>query len=90
MKTDEELKPETLSEDEAWKLFTENTGDVATTYHVESIARDIVAECDRLPLAIIVVAPALKKIRGQRSWWEALEWEDNDIKRRLQPFCHLY
>ncbi|XXG44882.1 hypothetical protein AAC387_Pa02g0119 [Persea americana] len=72
MKTDEELKPETLSEDEAWKLFTENTGDVATTYHVESIARDIVAECDRLPLAIIVVGSSLRKIRDVVVWKNTL------------------
>ncbi|RWR97682.1 putative disease resistance protein [Cinnamomum micranthum f. kanehirae] len=32
-----------------------------------------------------IVAPALKKIEGKSSWWEALEWEDNDIKQRLQP-----
>ncbi|RWR97694.1 disease resistance protein RPS2 [Cinnamomum micranthum f. kanehirae] len=32
-----------------------------------------------------IVAPALKKISGSSSWWEALEWEDNDIKQRLQP-----
>ncbi|RWR74725.1 putative disease resistance protein [Cinnamomum micranthum f. kanehirae] len=32
-----------------------------------------------------IVAPALKKIQGQSSWWEALEWEDNDIKQQLQP-----
>ncbi|RWR71974.1 putative disease resistance protein [Cinnamomum micranthum f. kanehirae] len=34
-----------------------------------------------------IVAHALKKIRGSSSWWEEeLEWEDNDIKQRLQPF----
>ncbi|RWR72050.1 putative disease resistance protein [Cinnamomum micranthum f. kanehirae] len=32
-----------------------------------------------------IVAPALKKIRGSSPWWEALEWEDDDVKRRLQP-----
>ncbi|RWR72005.1 putative disease resistance protein [Cinnamomum micranthum f. kanehirae] len=36
-----------------------------------------------------IVAPALKKIYGSSSWWEALEWEDNDIKQRLQPFFPL-
>ncbi|RWR97688.1 disease resistance-like protein isoform X1 [Cinnamomum micranthum f. kanehirae] len=36
-----------------------------------------------------IVAPALKKIKGSISWWEALEWEDNDIKQRLQPFFPL-
>ncbi|RWR71981.1 putative disease resistance protein [Cinnamomum micranthum f. kanehirae] len=34
-----------------------------------------------------IVAPALREIDGYRSWWEALEWEDNDIKQQLQPFC---
>eukprot|EP00268_Persea_americana_P044686 TRINITY_DN4516_c0_g1_i15.p1 TRINITY_DN4516_c0_g1~~TRINITY_DN4516_c0_g1_i15.p1 ORF type:complete len:1012 (-),score=157.30 TRINITY_DN4516_c0_g1_i15:194-3229(-) len=33
-----------------------------------------------------IVAPALKKIECKSPWWEALEWEDNDIKQRLQPF----
>ncbi|XXG51267.1 hypothetical protein AAC387_Pa02g5081 [Persea americana] len=33
-----------------------------------------------------IVAPALKKIDGNGEWWEALEWEDNDIKQGLQPF----
>ncbi|RWR97678.1 putative disease resistance protein [Cinnamomum micranthum f. kanehirae] len=34
-----------------------------------------------------IVAPALKEIYGDSEWWEeALEWEDNDIKQRLQPF----
>ncbi|RWR97700.1 disease resistance protein RFL1-like protein [Cinnamomum micranthum f. kanehirae] len=39
-----------------------------------------------------IVAPTLKKISGSSEWWEALEWEDNDIKQRLQPFllsCHF-
>ncbi|XXG44970.1 hypothetical protein AAC387_Pa02g0186 [Persea americana] len=33
-----------------------------------------------------IVAPALKKIECKSPWWEALEWEGNDIKQRLQPF----
>ncbi|RWR71920.1 putative disease resistance protein [Cinnamomum micranthum f. kanehirae] len=34
-----------------------------------------------------IVAPAVKEIYGDSEWWEeALEWEDNDIKQRLQPF----
>ncbi|RWR72000.1 putative disease resistance protein [Cinnamomum micranthum f. kanehirae] len=37
-----------------------------------------------------IVPPALKQIYGRSSWWEALEWEDNDIKQRLQPFFHSY
>ncbi|XXG53089.1 hypothetical protein AAC387_Pa03g1247 [Persea americana] len=36
-----------------------------------------------------IVAPALKKIKGSSSWWEALEWEDNDIKQQLQPFFFI-
>ncbi|RWR72041.1 putative disease resistance protein [Cinnamomum micranthum f. kanehirae] len=39
----------------------------------------------------INVSPALKMIEGRISWWEALEWEDNDIKQQLQPlFADLY
>ncbi|RWR72006.1 putative disease resistance protein [Cinnamomum micranthum f. kanehirae] len=32
-----------------------------------------------------IVAPALERIDCESEWWEALEWEDNDIKQRLQP-----
>ncbi|RWR72015.1 putative disease resistance protein [Cinnamomum micranthum f. kanehirae] len=36
-----------------------------------------------------IVAPALKMIHCHESeWWEALEWEDNDIKQRLQHQAH--
>ncbi|XP_058093983.1 disease resistance protein At4g27190-like [Magnolia sinica] len=37
-----------------------------------------------LPLGV-QVAPRLRKIRCEREWWEALEWEDYSIKLQLQP-----
>ncbi|XP_077228374.1 disease resistance protein RPS2-like [Tasmannia lanceolata] len=37
----------------------------------------------RLPVGI-KKAPNLRKIRGYREWWEALEWENDAIKQQLQ------
>ncbi|XP_077231956.1 disease resistance protein At4g27190-like [Tasmannia lanceolata] len=39
----------------------------------------------RLPVGI-KKAPNLRQIRGEREWWEALEWENDAIKQQLQPF----
>ncbi|XP_077227996.1 putative disease resistance protein At4g27220 [Tasmannia lanceolata] len=41
----------------------------------------------RLPVGI-KKAPNLRKICGEREWWEALEWENDAIKQQLQPFFH--
>ncbi|XP_077228772.1 disease resistance protein At4g27190-like [Tasmannia lanceolata] len=41
----------------------------------------------RLPVGI-KKAPNLRKIYGNREWWEALEWENDAIKQQLQPFFH--
>ncbi|RWR72016.1 putative disease resistance protein [Cinnamomum micranthum f. kanehirae] len=35
-----------------------------------------------------IVPPALEWISSSSEWWEALEWEDNDIKQRLQPLFY--
>ncbi|XP_077231944.1 disease resistance protein At4g27190-like [Tasmannia lanceolata] len=43
----------------------------------------------RLPVGI-KKAPNLWKIRGEREWWEALEWENDAIKQQLQPFFHAF
>ncbi|XP_034701677.1 uncharacterized protein LOC117926621 [Vitis riparia] len=34
-------------------------------------------------------ATRLRHIEGQQSWWEALEWEDDATKQRLQSLCIL-
>ncbi|KAL6328798.1 hypothetical protein AAG906_003815 [Vitis piasezkii] len=38
----------------------------------------------------MVNATRLRSIKGQNSWWEALEWtDDGAIKQRLEPLCIL-
>ncbi|XP_042514862.1 disease resistance protein SUMM2-like [Macadamia integrifolia] len=32
----------------------------------------------------------LRRIEGSAQWWEALEWEHDEIKQQLQPLLHLY
>ena len=34
-------------------------------------------------------ATRLRHIQGQQSWWEALVWEGDAIKQRLQSLCIL-
>ncbi|XXG45049.1 hypothetical protein AAC387_Pa02g0235 [Persea americana] len=72
METDEEIKVETLSKDEAWLLFKEKAGDVVLSPHIEPLARCIVKECDGLPLAIIVVGSSLRKNSDVIVWRNTL------------------
>ena len=49
-----------------------------------------ISMCDmlkRLPFNI-ANATKLRRIEGQQSWWGALVWEDDAIKKRLQPLLH--
>ncbi|RWR73013.1 putative disease resistance protein [Cinnamomum micranthum f. kanehirae] len=60
MKTNKDVKVETLSEDEAWNLFITSVGDVAMTSDIKQLAGGIVKECGGLPLAINVVGSSLR------------------------------
>ena len=44
-------------------------------------------ELKRLPFSSENAAK-LRRIEGQQSWWEALEWEDQAYKQRLQSHFH--
>ena len=72
METDEEIKVETLTEEQAWHLFKKKVGDVAMFSYIEPIARCIVQECDGLPLAIVVVGSSLRKISEVVMWRNTL------------------
>ncbi|GKV32630.1 hypothetical protein SLEP1_g41224 [Rubroshorea leprosula] len=79
----------TLSKVEALKLFLNKVGDTALSCpgggikrDLESTLKDIVDECDGLPLALITVAGSLKGISGSRLWSVALN-QLRDCKRNV-------
>ncbi|XP_049396972.1 probable disease resistance protein At4g27220 [Solanum stenotomum] len=61
----------TLSEEEAWCLFKEKAGDSVDVPSIHGTAKEVAKECKGLPLAIIIVAGALKR-KTKPSWEDAL------------------
>ncbi|GLT96098.1 hypothetical protein SLE2022_137450 [Rubroshorea leprosula] len=73
------IQVETLPKEKALKLFLNKVGDTVLTCSgggikedLESTLKDIVDECDGLPLALITVAGSLKEISESRLWSVAL------------------
>ncbi|KAK6933580.1 NB-ARC [Dillenia turbinata] len=60
-----------LSEEEGWHLFKKMAGDSVTSAEVGPVAIEVAKECGGLPLAIVVVARALKDKNPTR-WKVAL------------------
>ncbi|RWR72012.1 putative disease resistance protein [Cinnamomum micranthum f. kanehirae] len=79
METDVEIQMEKLSKEEAMSLFNKKVGAIATSPHIEPIARDIVQKCGGLPLAIIVIGSSLRNISDVAMWRNTL--------RELQSPC---
>nr|KJB62773.1 hypothetical protein B456_009G435700 [Gossypium raimondii] len=76
-----EIQLRILSEEEAWVLFRDKAGleDVSST--VNDVAKEVAAQCKGLPLAIVVVAKALKgeSLNGWR-----------DANQRFKDSTHLH
>ncbi|KAK0600533.1 hypothetical protein LWI29_015922 [Acer saccharum] len=72
MKVDKEVKVDVLNDEESWQLFTVNAGQVATSEHIESIARSVARECSGLPLAITIVGSAMRGKTMIELWTDAL------------------
>ena len=62
-----------LSNEEAWDLFEQQLGQgILFSADVEQIARDIINECDCLPIGIIAVARSTTRFFRKRQWKNAL------------------
>ncbi|RWR97925.1 putative disease resistance protein [Cinnamomum micranthum f. kanehirae] len=92
MKTNEDVKVETLSEDEAWNLFIRSAGDVAMTSDIKQFAEGIVKECGGLPLAINVVGSSLRNNGDVVVWRNTLRElrlpttsENEDMQEQVFP-----
>ncbi|KAH0723253.1 hypothetical protein KY289_006297 [Solanum tuberosum] len=86
MKAKKIMEVRTLSEEEAWSLFKEKVGDFGNDPSLIDIAKEVAKECKGLPLAIIIVAGALKS-KTKPSWEDALT-QLRDAEPRNIPGVH--
>uniref|UniRef100_A0A6N2L2I6 NB-ARC domain-containing protein n=1 Tax=Salix viminalis TaxID=40686 RepID=A0A6N2L2I6_SALVM len=68
------IKVKPLYEDESWTLFMEKLGhDMEISQKIEGIAKDVVRECDGLPLGIITIAKSLRGVDDLHEWSTTLK-----------------
>ncbi|XP_050363111.1 disease resistance protein At4g27190-like [Argentina anserina] len=73
METNKEVEVKVLSEAESWTLFTDKVGSVVLQDpNISNLARAMVKEFGGLPLAIITVGRALRKVSDEVEWRNAL------------------
>ncbi|KAF9611820.1 hypothetical protein IFM89_035805 [Coptis chinensis] len=73
METNRNFKIEVLSRNEAWDLFVSKAGDNVLTPNIQPIAREMVRECDNLPILVISLAHAMRGEGKIEVWEKALE-----------------
>ncbi|PIA38356.1 hypothetical protein AQUCO_02800205v1 [Aquilegia coerulea] len=78
------IKVEPLSKDESWDLFESKAGYVVTLPNLEPIAQNIVAKCKGSPLAISVLGSALKSVKEEYVWNNALSVLSNPTRSDLE------
>ncbi|XP_035541559.1 uncharacterized protein LOC108991631 isoform X2 [Juglans regia] len=69
----ETFRVDLLSEEEAWNLFVEMTGDCVNSSDLISIAKQVAKECAGSPLAIATVGGALSNKSDKNEWKAALQ-----------------
>ncbi|XP_019056419.1 PREDICTED: disease resistance protein At4g27190-like [Tarenaya hassleriana] len=79
MKTDVDIKVDCLGEEEAWQLFCQNVGEVASSDRIRPQAKAISHECGGLPLAIMRVGTTMRGKKMVKLWKHALK----DLKRSV-------
>ncbi|KAL0397645.1 UNVERIFIED_CONTAM: hypothetical protein Scaly_0212900 [Sesamum calycinum] len=57
--------------------------------HLEEVVVEDCPLLKKLPLTLQNVG-TIKEIRGERKWWDELEWENDDIKNLYTPVLCLY
>ncbi|KAL2464575.1 Disease resistance protein [Forsythia ovata] len=70
------FKVEVLPKEEAWQLFKDTAGISDHATNVVGIAKEVADECGGLPLALVIVAKALKD-RNVYAWRDALKQLQN-------------
>jgi disease resistance protein RPS2 len=93
MRVSNPISMDYLSPEESWRLFCFHAFvDNQHTPHVgiEKIARDVCAECDRLPLALKVIGAAMAGITAPSEWRLTLEKLQNADKLDPQVEKKLY
>jgi hypothetical protein len=63
MGTQKDFGLEVLPKEEAWNLFENMAGDCVKNPNLRCVATEVAKECAGLPIAIVTVSKALKKIR---------------------------
>ncbi|KAI3852919.1 hypothetical protein MKX03_010704 [Papaver bracteatum] len=57
-----------LSDGESWHLFKTKAGDVVDSPDIQTVAKEIVKECGRLPLALDTLGRALRNTNDKLAW----------------------
>ncbi|KAB1671533.1 hypothetical protein [Gossypium barbadense] len=81
MKCQKEIHLGILSKEEAWVLFRDKAGLEDDCSTLNDVAKEVSAQCKGLPLAIVVVAKALKG-KSLNGW--------RDANQRFKDSTHLY
>ncbi|XP_028112464.1 disease resistance protein At4g27190-like isoform X3 [Camellia sinensis] len=66
-----DISLDVLHEEEAWNLFRDKVGNSATNPDLQSISKEIMEECGRLPLALVTIGSALLN-KSKHVWSDAL------------------
>ncbi|KAK5834323.1 hypothetical protein PVK06_018200 [Gossypium arboreum] len=80
MNCQKEIQLGILSEDEAWVLFRDQAGLEGNSSALNNEAKKVAAQCKGLPLAIVVVAKALKGEGLDLNGWKAVNQRFKDSR----------
>ena len=79
MRTNVDVRVDVLDGNEAWSLFCQNVGEVASLQHIKPLAEAVSKECGGLPLAIKVMGTSMRGKTMVELWEDAL----NELQQSL-------